>query len=102
MLPIPLLAIAIFLWLEPVRLPSPRVLWRGPRSLLWMVPLGLLLLVPVAGVLEKVWEATKLLVDPNSSLEEWGGDIFDFIPAYKFFSLPDEFLWWLGWRRWWR
>ena len=96
MLPIPLLAIAIFVWLEPVRLPSPRVLWRGPRSLLWMVPLGLLLLVPVAGVLDKVWDATVLLVDPNSSLAAWGGDIPGFIPAYQFFSLPDEFLWWLA------
>jgi hypothetical protein len=96
MLPIPLLAIAIFLWLEPVRLPSPRRLYRGRRSLLWIVPLALLLVFPVAAVLEKVWSATVLLVDPNSSLEEWGGDIFDFIPAYQFFSLPDETLWWLA------
>jgi hypothetical protein len=96
MLPIPLLAIAIFLWLEPARVPSPRRLYRGRRSLLWMVPLALLLLFPVLAALEKVWSATVLLVDPNSSLEEWGGDIFDFIPAYKFFSLPGEMLWWLA------
>jgi hypothetical protein len=96
MLPIPLLAIAIFLWLEPIRLPSARALYRGWRSLLWAVPLALLLAVPAAAAAEKVWDATVVLVDPGHSLEPWGGDIFSFIPAYKFFSLPEETLWWLA------
>ena len=96
MLPIPLLAIAIFLWLEPGPLPSPRALYRGPRSLLWIVPLVALLAIPAASALEKVWDATVLLVDPNSSLEPWAGDIRHFIPAHEFFSLPGETLWWLA------
>ena len=96
MLPIPLLAIAIFLWLEPAGLPSPRALYRGRRSLLWLVPIGLLLVVPAASAAEKLWDATVLLVDPGQSLGTWGGDIFDFIPAYKFFSLADDTLWWLA------
>ena len=96
MLPIPLLALALFLWLEPVRLPSPRALYRGRRSLVWVVPLILLLLVPATAAAEKIWDATVLLVDPGQSLGSWGGDIRNFIPAYKFFSLPDDTLWWLA------
>lgn len=96
MLPIPLLALAIFAWLEPVRLPSPRALYHGRRSLLWAVPLVLLLVVPAAAAAGKVWDATVLLVDPAHSLRSWGGDIFAFIPAYKFFSLPGDTLWWLA------
>ena len=96
MLPIPLLAIAIFAWFERARLPSPRALYRGRRSLLWAVPLVLLLLVPAAAAADKIWDATVLLVDPGHSLRSWGGDIFAFIPAYNFFSLPDDTLWWLA------
>ena len=96
MLPIPLLAIAIFAWLEPVSLPSPRALYRGRRSLLWLVPVALLLAVPAAAAADKMWDAATLLVDPNRSLESWAGDIFGFIPAHKFFSLPEDTLWWLA------
>jgi len=96
MLPIPLLALAIFAWLEPVSLPSPRALYHGRRSLLWVVPLVLLLVVPAAAAATKIWDATVLLVDPGQSLRSWAGDIFAFIPAYKFFSLPDGTLWWLA------
>jgi hypothetical protein len=95
MLPIPLLAIAIFVWLEPVRLPSIRALYSGRRSLLWVLPAALLLLVPAAAAAEKIWDATVLLVDPGESLRPWGGDIQAFIPTYKFFSLPEDTLWWL-------
>ena len=96
MLPIPLLALAIFAWLEPVRLPSLHALYRGRRSLLWAAPLGLLLLFPAVSAADKIWGATLLLVDPGHSLRAWGGDIFGFIPAYKFFSLPWDTLWWLA------
>lgn len=96
MLPIPLLALGIFVWLEPVRLPSPRALYRGRRSLLWLVPVVLLLAVPAASALGKIWDATTVLVDPNRSLEPWAGDIIAFIPAHQFFSLPEETLWWLA------
>ena len=101
-LPLPALALAVFLALdvrerrrrgEPSGLPSPRRLWRGPRSLVWMVPVALLLWLPVAGALQKIWSATLLLLDPNSSLKDWGGDLFEFIPAYRFFSLPSATLW---------
>jgi len=94
MLPIPLLAVAIFLWLEPVRLPL-HAIYRGRRSVLWLAPIALLLAVPAAAAVEKMWDATVLLVDPGRSLEPWGGDIFAFIPAHKFFSLPEDTLWWL-------
>ena len=96
MLPIPLLALAIFIWLEPVGLPSPRSIYRGRRSLVWIVPVVLALLVPAAAVAEKVWEATRLLVDPGQSLRGWGGDLLQFIPAHRFFSLPEDTLWWLA------
>ena len=66
MLPIPLLALAIFVWLEPVSVPSPRAIYRGRRSLLWLVPLALVLIVPVAAALDKIWDATVLLVDPGT------------------------------------
>lgn len=96
MLPIPLLAIAVFLLLEPGPRPSLRGLYRGRRSLLWMLPLALVLAIPAASALAKVWDATVLLVDPSSSLEPWAGDIRHFIPAHHFFSLPSDTLWWLA------
>jgi hypothetical protein len=100
-LPIPLVALAVFALLDwrrtrgtPQALPLPR-LWRGRRSLLWMVPVALVFAVPVFGVLEKTTSAAGLLLNPDSSLEKWAGDLFYFIPAYQFFSLPGETLWWL-------
>lgn len=96
MLPIPLLALAIFVWREPVGLPSPRSIYHGRRSLLWIVPLALVLVVPVAAALDKIWDATVLLVDPGHSLRSWAGDIVTYIPAHKFFSLPEPAVWWLA------
>lgn len=95
-LPIPLLALAVFVGFESRdRLPDPRRLWRGPRSLLWMVPLAVLLAVPVLGVVEKSWSAAGVVLDPGRSLQPWAGDLLGFVPAYQFFALPSATLWWL-------
>ena len=104
-LPLPALALAVFLALEtrerrrrsePTGIPSPRRLWRGARSLLWIVPLALLLSLPAVAAVDKMWDAAVLLLDPNSSLQAWGGDMRHFIPAYHFFALPTGTLWWLA------
>jgi hypothetical protein len=104
-LPIPVLALTVFFLLdarerrrrgEPTGLEKLRPLVRGKRSLWWLLPLGLLLAVPVAATLEKIWSAVTLLVDPHSSLRDWGGDVFRFIPAHKFFALASPHLWWLA------
>ncbi len=87
MLPIPLIALAIWLWPERRRF-SPRRLWRGPRSLLWMVPVGALLLIPLGGVIEKLGSGAKVAVDPTHSLETWGGDLLTFYEEAWFFGLP--------------
>jgi len=98
MLPFPLVIVGGF-WLldrrarrrrgEPVERLDPRRLWRGARSLLWMVPLGLVLLFPIRGVVQKTRDALELLVDPEQSLEEWGGDLLGYPPFPEFFALPD-------------
>jgi hypothetical protein len=98
MLPFPLVIVGGF-WLldrrerqrrgEPVEHLDPRRLWRGARSLLWMVPVGLLLLFPIRGVVQKTRDALELLVDPEQSLEEWGGDLLGYPPFPEFFALPD-------------
>jgi hypothetical protein len=104
-LPIPGLAVAIFFALdarerkrrgEPTGLPSVRPLWRGGRGLVWMLPVALLLAIPAGAAAQKAWDAAELLVDPNSSLEAWAGDLLGFIPAYKFFGLATGTLWWLA------
>ena len=87
MLPIPLIALAIWLWPERRRF-SPRRLWRGPRSLVWMVPIGALLLIPLGGVIEKLASGAKVAVDPTHSLETWGGDLLTFYEEAWFFALP--------------
>jgi hypothetical protein len=86
MLPIPLIALAVWLWPERRRL-SPRRLWRGPRSLLWMVPLGVLLLIPLGGVAEKLFSGAKVAIDPTHSLETWGGDLLTYYQEAWFFGL---------------
>ena len=98
MLPFPLLITGGF-WLldrrerrgrgEPVERVDLRRLWRGWRSLLWMVPLGVLLLFPIRGVVQKTRDALELLLDPDQSLEDWGGDLFGYPPFAEFFALPD-------------
>ena len=85
-LPIPLLALAVFLWPERRRV-SPRRLYRGRRSLLWMVPLGLVLVVPVGGVLEKAYTASQVVFDLSVPLTSWGGDLLGWFPEPWFFGL---------------
>jgi hypothetical protein len=54
------------------------------------------LAVPLHGSLDKISSAARLLFDTGSSLKDWAGDVFGFIPAYKFFALPGSTLWWLA------
>ena len=104
-LPIPGLALVVFLAVDlrerrrrgdPTGLPRPAALWRRGRGLVWMLPLAAALAIPVAEGAGKAWDATRLLLDPNESLKGWGGDLFDFIPAYQFFGLADGTLWWVA------
>lgn len=97
--PIAGLPLVVFLYRERRRrrrenLPVPRVrnLYQGPRSLLWMIPVGVLLAVPVNGVLEKIYRAGRLALDPSQSLMNWAGDQRSFIPMTHFINLPDEAL----------
>lgn len=86
LLPIPLLALVVFLWPERRRL-DPRRLYRSRRSLLWMVPLAAALLVPVGGVLEKAASAYNVVFDPTKSLRTWGGDLETFFEEAWFFGI---------------
>ena len=104
-LPIPGLAVIVFFLLDlrerrrkglPTGLPDGATLWRGGRGLAWMLPVAALLAIPAAASADKAWEAARLLLDPNSSLKGWAGDIFHFIPAHEFFGLPTDTLWWLA------
>jgi hypothetical protein len=98
MLPFPLLVVGGF-WLldrrarrargERVESLHPRRLWRGARSLVWMVPAAVLLLLPIRGVVQKVRDAIELALDPEQSLEDWGGDLFGYPPFPEFLALPD-------------
>jgi len=103
-LPIPGLALIVFFALDlrerrqrgdPTGLPSAAGLWRGGRGLVWMLPLAAALAIPVAAGLDKAWDATRLLLDPNESLRGWAGDLLAFIPAHEFFGLATGTLWWL-------
>ena len=104
-LPIPGLALVVFLAVdvrerrrrgEAAGLPSVAGLWRGGRGLIWMVPVAAALAIPVAAGLDKAWDATRLLLDPNESLKGWAGDLLHFIPAHEFFGLATGTLWWLA------
>ena len=104
-LPIPGLAVVVFFLLDlrdrrrkgiPSGLPDAAALWRGGRGLAWMIPVAVLLAIPAAASADKALEAARLLLDPNSSLKGWAGDIFHFIPAHEFFGLPTDTLWWLA------
>ncbi|MEA2495742.1 MAG: hypothetical protein QOJ29_3653 [Thermoleophilaceae bacterium] len=89
MLPFPLLAGAGAWWLSGRRIAVGRP---SRRSLLWIVPVGLLLLVPVFGVIEKIWAAVKLLVNPGTSLIGWQGDLQHYPPVGEFFAIfPNRF-----------
>ena len=84
MLPFPILA-GVGAWLLAGRRIRPN---RPPRrALVWAVPLTLLLIVPIVGVIEKVWEAVTLLVNPGNSLIGWQGDLQHYPPAGEFFAI---------------
>jgi hypothetical protein len=84
MLPFPILAGVGAWWLSGHRL----VLERPPRrALVWIVPLALLLIVPIIGVVQKVWDAVTLLVDPGNSLIGWQGDLQHYPPVSEFFAI---------------
>jgi hypothetical protein len=63
-----------------------RRVYRGRRSLLWLVPLALALLIPIGGVIEKSLTALRVM-DPNTSLLAWGGDLQASIPGEQYFGL---------------
>jgi hypothetical protein len=88
MLPFPIVA-GVGAWLLAGRRIRPS---RPPRRALpWIVPLTLLLIVPIVGVIEKVWEAVTLLVNPGNSLIGWQGDLQHYPPAGEFFAIfPDR------------
>jgi hypothetical protein len=92
MLPIPGLALAIWLWPERRRL-SPRQLVRRAgltrRSLWWAIPLGLVLLTPIAGVVEKLHTGANVVLNPTKSLRTWGGDLTTYYEEAWFLGLPE-------------
>ena len=61
-------------------------IYRGWRSLLWIVPLAVVLLIPIGGVLEKSITAYRV-IDPNASLQAWGGDLSGSFPGEEYFGL---------------
>jgi hypothetical protein len=84
MLPFPLLAGAGAWWLSGHRLELHRP---QRRSLVWIAPLTLLLIVPIVGVVQKVWDAVTLLVNPGNSLIGWQGDLQHYPPVSEFFAI---------------
>ncbi|WP_205696642.1 hypothetical protein [Conexibacter sp. SYSU D00693] len=87
MLPIPGIALLVWLWPERRRL-SPRRMGLTRRSLVWAVPLGLVLVLPLFGVLEKVVSGGNVVVDPTRSLRTWGGDLTTYYEEAWFLGLP--------------
>jgi hypothetical protein len=97
-LPIPLAFLLVAWWLDRRRRrrggesipPWWKAWWqrvyRGWRSLIWMVPLAIVLLIPIGGVLEKSLTAYRV-IDPNASLQAWGGDLFASFPGEEYFGL---------------
>ena len=69
---------------------DPRRLYRGRRSLLWLIPAAVVLAVPLFGVVEKMWDAAQVVLDPDYPLQAWGGDLLAFIPDHQFYALPDD------------
>jgi hypothetical protein len=84
MLPFPLIAGAGAWWLAGHR---PHLGRPSRRSLIWIVPLTLLLIVPIVGVIQKVWDAATLLVNPGNSLVGWQGDLQHYPPVGEFFAI---------------
>ena len=87
MAPFALVPVAGF-WFASGRRIELRRVWRGWRSLLWIVPLGLLLLIPIRGVVQKMRDASQVLLG-GEELENWGGDLTSYPPFPEFFALPD-------------
>ncbi|MCA1656207.1 MAG: hypothetical protein LC713_00555 [Actinobacteria bacterium] len=84
--PIPLLALGVFLWPERRDL-SPRRLYRGRRSLLWIVPLVVLFVIPVLGVIEKQVSAYNVVFNPTRPLRGWGGDLLGYFREPQFLGV---------------
>ena len=84
MLPFPIIA-GVGAWLIAGRRPQLRRPTR--RALVWIVPLTLLLIVPIVGVVEKIWSAVSLLVNPGNSLIGWQGDLQNYPPVGEFFAI---------------
>lgn len=92
--PIPLIPIAVFMFLERRRRIREgeqvfrlRTLFRGRRKL-WLIPMCAAFSVTGYGISSKALGALEVLA-PNKSLIAWGGDLRDFIPLDYFFSLPE-------------
>ncbi|MCW3041681.1 MAG: hypothetical protein JWM31_3586, partial [Solirubrobacterales bacterium] len=89
--PIPLLPLLVVLWPE-VKRRRPRDVWRGPRSLAWMVP-GVLALVaafsvpPLKGVSEKMSTAASVVLNPATTLVNWGGDLRGYFIEPQFLAI---------------
>lgn len=89
--PIPLLPLAVVLWPE-VKARRPKDLWKGPRSLLWMVPAAFAVLMafsvpPLKGVSEKMSTAASVVLNPNHTLANWGGDLKGYFAEPQFLGL---------------
>jgi hypothetical protein len=89
--PIPLLPLAVVLWPE-LRRRGPKGLWKGPRSLLWMVPAVFVALAafsvpPLKGVSEKMSTAASVVLNPNHTLANWGGDLKGYFIEPQFLAI---------------
>jgi len=73
------------LWARFIALP------RRARAPLFVV--ALFLVVPAWGVLEKLIGATQVGINPDYSLEAWGGDLSGYFPERWFFAVHGEALW---------
>jgi SAM-dependent methyltransferase len=105
-LPIPALALAVMWWVDRRRrrrageqVAGLRDLRRRFRTLPRLARIAgyallVVLVVPLFGVWEKLTGATQLLINPNYSLNAWGGDLFDWFPEAQFFSIRMEDGWW--------
>ena len=109
-LPIALLAVAVFWWVDRRRRRAAgehvfeftwRAWWRSlraaPRKVRWPAyVVAFLLLVPAWGVFEKIYGAIHVAFNANQSLELWGGDVQDYFPERQFFGIVDVASWWLA------
>ncbi len=106
--PIPGVVLAVMWWVDRRRrrregehVLGARDLWRRLRGLRRSIRvagavLAVLLLVPAWGVWEKIVGANQILVNPNYSLAEWGGDLSTWFPERQFFAIGVDRGWWLA------